>query len=264
MFTKTHNSYGVNEVLLSSVLGCVVFSLFAAQPLVIVGVTGPITVFSYTVYDIIVPQGTNYFAFMAWIGIWALIMHWFLAITNSCNALTYVTRFSCDTFGFFVAFIYLQKGIQVLTRQWGLAGPESAYLSIMVSLLVLGFAYGCGVLGESHLLQRHVRKFIEDYGTPLTIVFFTGFVHIGHMRDVHLETLPTSKSFFPTSDRGWFVHFWNIGVGEVFLAIPFAILLTILFWFDHNGKPFGFQTPPYEHPIGTCFAHQLTLAQCHP
>lgn len=40
MFEKTHQSYGVNEVLLASVLGSVVFSLFAAQPLVIVGVTG--------------------------------------------------------------------------------------------------------------------------------------------------------------------------------------------------------------------------------
>ncbi|KAI5297070.1 hypothetical protein KEM55_005179, partial [Ascosphaera atra] len=73
-----------------------------------------------------------------------------------------------------------------------------------------------------------------DYGTPLTIVFFTGFVHIGHMRSVHVETLPTSKSFFPTPDRGWLVHFWDISVGDVFLAVPFAILLTILFYFDHN------------------------------
>ncbi len=40
MFTKTNMSYGVNEVLLASVLGAVVFALFAAQPLVIVGVTG--------------------------------------------------------------------------------------------------------------------------------------------------------------------------------------------------------------------------------
>ena len=45
-FTKTHMSYGVNEVLLASVLGSVVFAVFAAQPLVIVGVTGPITVFN--------------------------------------------------------------------------------------------------------------------------------------------------------------------------------------------------------------------------
>lgn len=40
MFVKTSNSYGVNEVLLASVLGCVVFGVLACQPLVIVGVTG--------------------------------------------------------------------------------------------------------------------------------------------------------------------------------------------------------------------------------
>lgn len=231
MFTKTNMSYGVNEVLLASVLGAVVFSLFAAQPLVIVGVTGPITVFNYTVYDIMVPTGTNYFAFMALVGLWSLAMHWFLAITNACNALKYVTRFSCDIFGFYVAFIYLQKGIQVLTRQ---GSDEAFYLSIMVALLVLAVGYLCGVLGTSPLFQHYVRVFIKDYGTPLTVVFFTGFVHIGKMRDISLSTLPTSKAFFPTTDRGWFVHFWDISVGDVFIAIPFAVLLTILFYFDHN------------------------------
>lgn len=237
MFTKTHNSYGVNEVLLASILGCVVFSLFAAQPLVIVGVTGPITVFSYTVYDIIVPSGTNYFAFMAWVGIWGLILHWILAFTNSCNALTYVTRFSCDIFGFYVAFIYLQKGIQVLTRTWASPSPASPYLQVMVALLVMMFAFGCGIVGSSRLFPRVIRKIIEDYGTPLTIIFFTGFVHIGHMEAVPLDKLPVSKSFHPTSDRSWFVNPGDLSVGEVFLALPFGLLLTILFWFDHNGKP---------------------------
>ncbi|KAL7625046.1 hypothetical protein AAE478_004260 [Parahypoxylon ruwenzoriense] len=46
MFTKTNMQYGVNEVLLASVLGAVVFAILACQPLVIVGVTGPITVFN--------------------------------------------------------------------------------------------------------------------------------------------------------------------------------------------------------------------------
>lgn len=40
MFSKTGSNYGVNEVLLASVLGSLVFAFFAAQPLVIVGVTG--------------------------------------------------------------------------------------------------------------------------------------------------------------------------------------------------------------------------------
>lgn len=46
MFTKTDMQYGVNEVLLASVLGAVVFSLLGCQPITIVGVTGPITVFN--------------------------------------------------------------------------------------------------------------------------------------------------------------------------------------------------------------------------
>ncbi|KAF2403567.1 hypothetical protein EJ06DRAFT_504742 [Trichodelitschia bisporula] len=232
MFVKTDESFGVNEVLLASVLGAVIFALFAAQPLTIVGVTGPITVFNYTVFDIMAHR-TNYFAFMCWIGLWSLVMHWILAITNACNGLRYVTRFPCDVFGFYVAFIYLQKGIQVLTRQWE-AGSTSAYLSITVALLVTAVAYICGLIGESNLFQRHVRKFIEDYGTPLALIFFTGFVHIGKMRDVDLLTLPTTKAFLPTLDRSWFVRFWEIPVGDVFIAIPFAILLTILFYFDHN------------------------------
>lgn len=104
MFTSTHSEYGVNEVLLASVLGAFVFSILAAQPLVIVGVTGrmpPVapsvstsleltpcqdpspsstskslqslrggesTYMDSTVYDIMKPTGTNYMAFMCWIG----------------------------------------------------------------------------------------------------------------------------------------------------------------------------------------------------
>src|ERR1700722_4359573 len=169
---------------------------------------------------------------MCWIGIWSLIMHWILAITNACNGLKYVTRFSCDIFGFFVAFIYLQKGIQVLTRQ---GSSEAFWLSIITSLLVLMSSYICCIIGRSSLFQHYVRVFIKDFGTPLTIIFFTGFVHIGKMAAVGLEKLPTSKAFFPTQDRGWFIHFWDISIGDVFLAIPFAVLLTILFYFDHNG-----------------------------
>lgn len=237
MFTRTHSNYGVNEVLLASVLGSVVFSLMACQPLVIVGVTGPITVFNYTVFDIISPTGTNYLAFMTWIGLWALVMHWVLAITNSCNWLKYVTRFPCDIFGFYVAWIYLQKGVQILVL---LGEAEPFYLSTMAAILVFSIAYFCSELGNSTLFHHYVRVFIKDYGTPLTVIFFTGFVHIGRMRDVQLEYLPTSKAFFPTANRSWLVDFWDISVADVFLAIPFALLLTILFWFDHNGKRVSF------------------------
>lgn len=159
------------------------------------------------------------------------MLHWILAITNSCNWLRYVTRFPCDIFGFYVACIYLQKGVQVLDL---LGEHEAFYLSIMVALLVFMVAYICGELGHSSLFTHQVRVFLKDYGTPLTVVFFSGFVHIGKMRGVHLENLPTGIAFEPTLQRGWLVNFWDISVSDVFLALPFAVLLTVLFWFDHN------------------------------
>ncbi|UNI18891.1 hypothetical protein JDV02_005129 [Purpureocillium takamizusanense] len=184
-----------------------------------------------TVYDIMKDSGVDYICFMAWIGIWSLILHWILAITNSCNWLRWVTRFPCDIFGFYVAFIYLQKGIQVLTP---LGGAAPFYLSLVAALLVFMVAYVCGQLGTSSLFRHPVRVFLKDYGTPLTLIFFTGFVHIGRMDSVPLERLPTGIAFEPTSGRSWLVRFWDLSVSDIFTALPFAILLTILFWFDHN------------------------------
>ncbi|KAF8466950.1 HCO3 transporter family-domain-containing protein [Kalaharituber pfeilii] len=233
MFESTGMSYGVNEVLLSSVLGAAVFSFFSAQPLTIVGVTGPITVFNYTVYDIIKERGTPYLPFMAWICLWSMVMHLFLGISNASNAVKWVTRFSCDVFGFYVAFIYLQKGIQILTIQWHQT-DVSAYLSISISLLVLMVGYLSAVIGRSTLFLHPVRTFLRDYGTPLTVIFFTGYQFIGKMKGIELLQLPTAAAFKPTLDRGWLVEFWKIDVADVFLAVPFALLLTILFYFDHN------------------------------
>jgi hypothetical protein len=179
------------------------------------------------------PTGTNYLAFMCWIGLWSVVLHWILAVTNACNWLKYVTRFPCDIFGFYVALIYLQKGVQVLER---FGNDSPFYLSVMVSLLVFMIAYACGELGESPLFRHPVRVFLKDYGTPLTVIFLTGFVHLGRMKDVELDKLPTSAAFYPTADRSWLVNFWDISVGDVFVALPFAILLTVLFYFDHNGK----------------------------
>jgi len=168
-----------------------------------------------------------------------MMMHTILAITNACNAVRWVTRFSCDIFGyvarispvfsvanganrFYVAFIYLQKGIQVLTLQWR-AGDASAYLSISIALLVLIFGYIAGILGESSLFSHPVRVFLKDYGTPLAVIFFTGYQYVGRMKAIPLEHLPISKAFFPTTERGWFIHFWNISTGDIFLAIPWVL-----------------------------------------
>ncbi|SGZ54834.1 CIC11C00000004412 [Sungouiella intermedia] len=246
MFDRTDNAYGVNEVLMSSAIAGVVFGLFSGQPLCIVGVTGPIAIFSYTVYELIQPRGTPYFPFMCWIYLWLMAMHFVTALCNWVSFLKIISNFSCEVFGFFICIVYCQKAVQILDRQFSEHGPASGFCSVMVSLLMVIFGLGSTVFGsELHYFRPWTRKFFVDYGVPLAVIFFTGFVHFGgYLDDAHLATLPTTKAFAPTINsaevgraHGWFIHFWpgdNISVADVFLAIPYAILLTFLFYFDHN------------------------------
>lgn len=243
MYDKTDQMYGVNETLMSSAIAGIVFGMFSGQPLCMVGVTGPITIFNYTVYQLMKPRGTPFFPFMCWICLWSMVMHFIIAIGNMVSYIKIITQYSADVFGFFVCVVYLQKGVQILNNQFHVS-LESGYCSVMISLLMVIFGVGCSVFGNYlHYFSRWFRKVFSDYGIPLAVIFFTGFTYFGgNLSKTHLEKLPITDSFQPTyhgNDRshGWFIHFWpadNIAISDVFLAIPFAIDLTLLFYFDHN------------------------------
>jgi hypothetical protein len=49
----------------------------------------------------------------------------------ACAGLKYVTRFSCDTFGFYVAAVYVQYGIQVVTRQFNQSSTPAGILGVL-------------------------------------------------------------------------------------------------------------------------------------
>tara|TARA_R110002003_G_scaffold1005_8_gene22037 strand:- start:3038 stop:3481 length:444 start_codon:yes stop_codon:yes gene_type:complete len=107
MYRRTGQFFGINEALLSSAMAAMVFSLLACQPLTIVGVTGLIALFNYTIYDIITMYDPSiYPAFTAWVGIWAAIFHWVVAFGNFSDYMAYVTDFSSETFGMYVGIIY--------------------------------------------------------------------------------------------------------------------------------------------------------------
>lgn len=257
---ETTNLYGVSEVLLSSFMAAFVFSIFGAQPLTIAGVTGPITVFNKTIYDILLRETNppNYLHFIGWVYLWAAIFHWITAILNFCNFLKYVTLFSCDTFGFYVSWVYLQYGIQVLTRQMpgdpSDPSEQGALVSIILALLMFCTAYVFQFSAESPLFHRHIRRFLADYGMPLSLVAASAMAYWGRFNFANPTTLPTGKAFLPAADREWLVRFWQLEGKWVGIALPFGLILWILFFFDHNvsslmaqGSQFPLRKPPGFH-----------------
>ena len=111
MTRNTGGYFGINEGLFSSALAAVVFSTLSCQPLTVVGITGLISLFNYTIFDITVAQGIRdlYPQFIAWVSIWAAITHWAAAILNLCDYMKYITDFSSTSFGLYVGIIYMSK-----------------------------------------------------------------------------------------------------------------------------------------------------------
>ncbi|CEP64340.1 Bor1p LALA0_S11e01882g [Lachancea lanzarotensis] len=266
MFDRTDQSYGVNEVLLASALGGIVFGLFSGQPLCIVGVTGPISIFNYTVYDLIKPLNIDFFGFMFWICIWAMALHLALSMSNTVCWLRYVTNFPCDIFGLFINVVYVQKGIQILTRQFKYEGSidlTAGYASIVVALLMAVFGLGFKLAVRTPFFNHKLRTFIADYSTALSVVFWSAFIHFGgYLEDVHFQKLPITKSFHPTADtrdRSTWLAYVKIPVKDVFLALPFGIVLTILFYFDHNVSSLMAQRSEYKLTKASTFHFDFAL-----
>lgn len=108
MGDRTNGFFGINEALLSSAIAAVLFSVLSSQPLTVVGITGLISLFNYTIYDIIqIYNVALYPQVMVWVGIWAAIFHWIVAVFNLCDYMRYVTDFSSESFGAYVSIIYI-------------------------------------------------------------------------------------------------------------------------------------------------------------
>lgn len=74
-------------------------AFLGAQPLLISGVTGPITVFNKTIYDIFVKNGSGgpdfvYLHFIGWVYLWGAILHWVSALLNGKS---FSGRWICET-----------------------------------------------------------------------------------------------------------------------------------------------------------------------
>jgi hypothetical protein len=228
-----------------------VFSIFSAQPLTIVGVTGLISLFNYTIYDIVSQYDvTLYPQVMAWTGIWAAIFHWIVAIGNYCDYMGYITDFSSETFGMYVGIIYMSrlfpprivtrltpctvKGVEELVNEFSVASPAAGFLSCLIAIMYFGSVYGLAKLGSSVIWRPWFRTILADYAYVFPTLFWVGFSHIpGRIRNTDITYVPTTKAFQPTQARNWVIDFWNLDVGWVFVSLPFGFLTMLLFYYDH-------------------------------
>ena len=136
-----------------------------------------------------------------------------------------------------MSWVYIQYGIQVLTRQFVPAdspGAQGVLVSILLAVLMLVSSFLFQSLSQTPYFHRHVRRFFADYGMPISLVATSAMAYWGRFNATNPLTLPIAGAFQAAGGRQWLVRFWEIETKWVGIALPFGIILWILFFFDHN------------------------------
>jgi len=181
---ETEGLLGITEVLISTAITGVTWSLFAGQPLLIVGMTAPVTIFIAVLYEISEATGLDFFVLHWWTCVWSAVLHWLIASTGACSLVARVTRFTGEIFGFFISYMYIQQAISHLldfeNRFKNLEeGHDRSYYFKHVALdgwLGLGcffFATKCHYARDWSVFNATWREIIANYGTVMAIGFST-------------------------------------------------------------------------------------------
>lgn len=175
---------------------------------------------------------------MAWSLIHAAWLHYLLAIFNAHDwTMGYVTTFSTEIFSLLNSVIYFHKAIQELQRAHANLSFAAFLYAIIGAVGTMLFAIFLSTAQRwKPLFHRYVRLGLSEYAAAISIILFIGLPHIGELKELDKSSLQVSASFKPTSpDREvFFVRFWELPLRWIFAAIIPGIIITMLFFFDHE------------------------------
>ncbi|KAI1710224.1 HCO3- transporter family domain-containing protein [Ditylenchus destructor] len=110
----THQRMAAMENLASGAICGVIYHIFSGQPLTVIGSTGPVLVFETIVYDMCETLGLQYLSFRLWVYIWTAIILFGMVITDASSLVSYITRFTEESFATLIAVIFIYEAIMKL------------------------------------------------------------------------------------------------------------------------------------------------------
>ncbi|XP_078737746.1 sodium bicarbonate cotransporter 3 [Lampetra fluviatilis] len=112
----TDGSISAMESLLGASMTGLAFSIFAGQPLTILGSTGPVLVFEKILFGFCNAHGWSYLSLRACIGLWTAFLCLLLVATDASSLVRYITRFTEEAFAALICVIFIYEALEKLVR----------------------------------------------------------------------------------------------------------------------------------------------------
>ncbi|XP_036929352.1 sodium bicarbonate cotransporter 3-like isoform X1 [Acanthopagrus latus] len=112
----TKGNISAIESLFGASLTGVAYSLFAGQPLTILGSTGPVLVFEKILFKFCSDYGLSYLSLRTSIGLWTAFLCLVLVATDASSLVCYITRFTEEAFAALICIIFIYEALEKLVH----------------------------------------------------------------------------------------------------------------------------------------------------
>ncbi|KAM5213003.1 band 3 anion transport protein isoform 1-T1 [Hipposideros larvatus] len=267
---KTQNQMGVSELLISTAVQGILFALLAAQPLLVLGFSGPLLVFEESFFSFCKSNNLEYLVGRVWIGFWLILLVLLVVAFEGSFLVRFISRYTQEIFSFLISLIFifetftnlikifqdhpLQKhydhNVTIEPKPLG-ALPNTALLSLVLMAGTFFFAIMLRKFKNSSYFPGKLRRVIGDFGVPISILIMVMVDSL--IKDTYTQvTLSSHPHFIPhvltsipfpqklnvpkgfqvsnSSVRGWVIH--PLGLYSEFpLWMMFASALPALLVF---------------------------------
>ncbi|NXU82572.1 B3A3 protein, partial [Xiphorhynchus elegans] len=261
---KTEGLMGVSELIIStSVLG-ILFSLLGAQPLLVIGFSGPLLVFEEAFYKFCQTQGIEYLTGRVWIGLWLIVFIFIIVAAEGSFLVRYISPFTQEIFAFLISLIFIYETFYKLYKVFAehpllkfyppsvqsslnastlsadtmslgtRMQPNTALLSLILMLGTFFIAFFMRKFKNSRFLGGKARRIIGDFGIPISILVMVLVDYT--ITDTYTQKLnvPSGLSVTSPHKRGWFIHpMGSSGTFPLWMmfasAIPALLVFILIF-----------------------------------
>ncbi|XP_036277774.1 anion exchange protein 3 isoform X1 [Pipistrellus kuhlii] len=265
---KTEGLMGVSELIVSTAVLGILFSLLGAQPLLVVGFSGPLLVFEEAFFKFCQSHDLEYLTGRVWVGLWLVVFVLALVAAEGSFLVRYISPFTQEIFAFLISFIFIYETFYKLYKVFtehpllpfyppegaleprldlngsalptteGPPGPRNqpntALLSLILMLGTFLIAFFLRKFRNSRFLGGKARRIIGDFGIPISILVMVLVDY--SITDTYTQklTVPTGLSVTSPHKRTWFIP--PMGSARPFppwmmvaAAVPALLVLILIF-----------------------------------
>uniref|UniRef100_A0A8C9I3E1 Anion exchange protein n=1 Tax=Piliocolobus tephrosceles TaxID=591936 RepID=A0A8C9I3E1_9PRIM len=249
---KTGNQIGVSELLISTAVQGILFALLGAQPLLVVGFSGPLLVFEEAFFSFCESNGLEYIVGRVWIGFWLILLVVLVVAFEGSFLVRFISRYTQEIFSFLISLIFIYETFSKLIKIFQDHPLQKTY-----DYNVLMVPKPQGPLPNTALLSLVLMA-----GTFFFAVMLRKFKNSSYFPGKKLS-VPDGFKVSNSSARGWVIH--PLGLRSRFpiwmmfaSALP-ALLVFILIFLESQITTLIVSKPERKMVKGSGFHLDLLL-----